>query len=127
MTHRSSRFVLIVVRALWGTALLVAPGRVLRLIGGADEARTATRLVRVLGARHLLQAIAGQALGDRAVAGQAVRIGVWIDGLHALSDLGFACRDVRWRRASATDAAIASGFAAFGLYDLGADSRARSR
>ena len=52
-------------QALWGTTLLIAPGGVLRVLGGADEARTPKRIMRVLGARHLLQATAELVFGEK--------------------------------------------------------------
>jgi len=108
-----SRATFIVVQALWGTTLLIAPGKMLQLLGGANEDRTPKRIMRVLGARHVLQATAEHVFGDR-----ALRLGVWVDGLHAVSSYGFACVDARWRRAALADAAITTGFAATGLSEI---------
>jgi len=104
---------LIVVQALWGLALVLAPGRMLLLLGGASEDRTPKRILRILGARHLLQASAEQCWG-----GVTFELGIWADGLHALSGIGFAYFDARWRRAALTDATITGGFAVFGLAAL---------
>lgn len=95
------------VRAAWGTALIVAPGPLLRLIGGIDEGRTPRRLVRVLGARHLLQAAVERQPGRR-----IRQIGVGVDLAHAATDVLFACIDRRWTRAALSDAAVTTGFAA---------------
>jgi hypothetical protein len=115
MRRRSSRFgpILIVVQALWGAVLLLEPGMVLMALGGANEARTPKRILRILGARHLLQAGAEQYFGA-----EAFKLGACVDGLHALSGMGFACFDARWRRAALTDAAITGGFAACSLATL---------
>lgn len=113
-----SRATFVIVQALWGTILLIAPGKVLRLLGGADEDRVPKRVMRILGARHVVQATAEHIFGDA-----ALRLGVWVDGLHALSGLGFACADARWRRAALIDAAITSGFAAVGLTELETGSK----
>jgi hypothetical protein len=91
---------------------------VLRLLGGADEARVPKRIMRVLGARHLVQAIAEHLFGD-----EALRVGACVDALHALTGFGFACVDVRWRRAALADAMITSGFAAVGLSKVRAGSK----
>jgi hypothetical protein len=114
-----SRAGFLVAQSLWGITLLAAPRQVLQVIGGASEERTPQRVMRVLGARHVAQAIAEHVFGD-----PAVRLGVWVDGLHALTGVGFACADARWRGAALADAAITSGFAAYGLSDIGATSRA---
>jgi hypothetical protein len=106
---------LVLLQALWGVTLLIAPGKVLRLLGGADEDRTPRTIMRVLGLRHVLQASAERVFGD-----PALRLGVWIDELHGLTALGFACTDSRWRRAALADAAITGAFVTFGLIDGGA-------
>ncbi|HEY5271695.1 MAG TPA: hypothetical protein VIJ34_00520 [Acidimicrobiales bacterium] len=118
MSDRSrSNTTFVVVQALWGATLLAAPGTVLLLLGGADEDRTPKRIMRVLGARHLVQAVAEQQFGDL-----ALRVGACVDALHALTGFGFACADARWRRAALADAMITSGFAAVGLSEVRAGS-----
>ena len=97
-------------RAAWGTALLAAPGAVLRLFGGTDVGPTPRRVLRVLGARHLAQAGAEWAFG-----GRARQIGMVVDLLHATTSVGFAVVDRRWRRAALSDTAVTSGFVALGL------------
>lgn len=98
------------VRIAWGTALIVAPGPVLRLMGGIDEGRVPRRLIRALGARHLLQAAVERKSGHR-----VRQIGVGVDLAHATTDVLFACIDRRWTRPALTDAAITTGFAASGI------------
>lgn len=97
-------------RAGWGALLVATPGPILRLMGGTDQGRTPRRLVRLLGARHMLQAAAEQRFG-----GTARQIGVGVDLIHAATDVAFGYVDPRWRRAVLTDAAIAAGFAVIGV------------
>ncbi len=110
-----------VVQALWGTTLLIAPGSVLRLLGGANEDPMPKRIMQILGTRHVLQASA-----ERVFGAPALRLGGWIDGLHALSGLGLACADARWRRAALADAVITGAFAAVGLIETSTGARAAS-
>jgi hypothetical protein len=118
VTDRSrSSTIFVVVQALWGTTLLASPGTVLWLLGGADEGRVPKRIMRVLGARHLAQAIAEHVFGD-----EALLVGACVDALHALTGFGFACADARWRHAALADAMITSGFAAIGLSEVRAGS-----
>ena len=114
-----NRATFIVVQALWGATLLVAPGRVLQVLGGPNEDRIPERIMRILGARHVLQATAERVFGD-----SALRLGVWVDGLHALTAFGFACVDARWRRAALSDAVITSGLAAVGRAEVDVKSHA---
>lgn len=104
-----SRRVLAVVRIAWGSLLIGAPGQVVRLLGGADETAS-RRVLRLLGARHLVQggveALRPQARGE---------LGAAVDGLHALSAAGFAVADRRWRRPALLDGGVASAFGAAGL------------
>jgi hypothetical protein len=97
-------------RAAWGTTLLVSPGTVLRLFGGHDEGTTPRRVMRVLGARHLVQTAAEWAWG-----GRAREIGIVVDLLHAGSSAGFSLVSPRWRRAALSDTAVTSGFVALGI------------
>lgn len=97
-------------RIAWGATLLAVPSRVLDVTDGRDRRRGAAppAVLRVLGARHLLQAAlepAGRRPGLRV-------LGAIVDGLHALSGLGLAAFDPRWRRAALADAAIATAFSA---------------
>lgn len=98
------------VRSLWGALLVVVPGPVLRGLGGTDQGRAPRRVIRVLGARHLVQAGVEWRLG-----GRARETGVAVDALHAATALGFGVLDRRWRRAAFTDATIATAFIGLGL------------
>jgi hypothetical protein len=92
-------------RAVWGAALVTVPDRILGLTQ-PDRPNTpvASRLLRVLGVRHLLQT------GVEAFATTPTvhYLGAAADELHALSGIGLAVLDRRWRRAALIDSAIAS-------------------
>jgi hypothetical protein len=109
---KAAALVPVLLRIGWGGGLVVQPRVVLRLLGGVPQGSKPRRIMRILGARHLLQAAATWRFGRRA--GQ---VGVVVDALHAATDVAFAGLDRRWRRAAATDAAITSTFAVLGLID----------
>lgn len=97
------------VRTGWALALLAAPGPVVRVVGGRDE--PASRwVVRVLGARHLVEA-AVEIRHGRGVR----RAGAAIDGIHSCTAMAFGLADRRWRRPALIDAGVAAAFAALGL------------
>jgi len=98
------------VRAGYGALLLGAPGPVIRLYTG-HRADPRTRLVaRLLGARHLAQAMATAGPAGRVV----LALGVEADLAHAASMVGLAGFDRARRRAGLVDAAAASSFAVVG-------------
>lgn len=97
-------------RAVYGTALLVAPVPVLKAVTGVVPSGRARRVTRLLGARHLAQAAISAGAGE-----QALTLGAVADGLHAVSMLLLAAADQRLRRAELADAAIAGLLAAVGL------------
>jgi hypothetical protein len=98
------------IRAGWGTTLLIVPGAVLRVFGGVDEGDAPRLVMRVLGARHLIQAAAESRLG-----GRAREFGILVDLLHGATSVGFAFIRPSWRRAALTDAAVAVSFAVLGF------------
>jgi hypothetical protein len=100
----------LIVRVCWGALLLVSPGTVLRLFGGADQGVTPRRVMRVLGARHVAQAGAEWAFG-----GRGRQIGTVVDLLHAATSVGLALIDPRWRRAALSDTAVTTGFVVLGV------------
>lgn len=103
------RWILGLSRLGWGLTLLTLPGDVARAMG-ADDVRPVRRLGRVLGARHVLQAAIELASWPR-----WRRLGAAVDGLHAISAMGAAGVDRRWRRPALIDGALAGSFAATGL------------
>ncbi len=106
-----------VLRVVWGLTLVVVPGRVLGALRAPDRSIGHRRIIQVLGARHLVEAV---------VARRHPSARPWmvvVDVLHACSGLGLAVVSQRWRRAALTDAAVAGGFAVMGQW---AESSARS-
>ena len=101
----------------WGCALLAAPRRVGRLIGGESAPPT---VVRVLGARRLLQQVVLLARPSPGIAFAAAAV----DSLHAASMLGAVRLWPRYRRAGLTSAAVATASATITL--LGARGRRRA-
>ena len=97
------------VRLAWGSLLIVRPGVAAELFGGQDGPRVRA-VLRVLGARHLLQGA-----GELWPHGGRHDLDPMIDGLHALTAAGLAILDPRWRRPAVTDAAVAAGFLGAGL------------
>ncbi|TXR52885.1 hypothetical protein [Quadrisphaera setariae] len=90
-------------RATWGTLLLVAPGPVLRLVGEHDPDPRSRTVVRVLGARHLLQA----GFSGRTPSRATLADGAWVDVVHALTALALAAGDRPRARLALLDAVIA--------------------
>jgi len=84
---------------------VIAPARMLGALGGDASAPIGRRTVRVLGGRQLVQAAAELFGGPVARTPAAV-----VDASHAVSCLGVAAVDRRWRRAALTDAVVAAGF-----------------
>ena len=89
--------------AAFGAALLWQPRRVLALTGADPDLPGAVVAARVLGTRHLLQAVAISAAPT-----QAARWSGRIDGLHAASMLALATISPEYRRAALASAGVAS-------------------
>jgi hypothetical protein len=98
------------IRGAWGAVLLADPGLPLRLGGGADS-RGVREAVRILGARHLVEALV---LTREPSLQRWVRA---IDATHALSMLVLATASPRLRRDALLSAASASGLVALSLID----------
>lgn len=93
-------------RAALGSAELVAPSLVARLLLWRKPATTEVVVARVLGVRHLVQA------GLTWKAGSGIHVlGADVDLLHCASMLLLAVVDAKHRRAALTTAAIAFLFA----------------
>lgn len=113
-----------VLRAGWGLLCLLVPGRTIRVIGGSVSDEPARIVLRVLGARHVLQA-----LGSGVAPGPAVlRVGALVDALHGLTSLVLAAVDRGRARVALVDAAIAAAWCLASLRDAarapgGRDSR----
>lgn len=70
-------------RASVGALLLARPGPLLSVLGGGGPDRAARRYARVLGARHLVEALVTVARPNPRV----LWAGALVDGLHAASAL----------------------------------------
>ena len=98
-------------RAILGTTYLLFPALPLKGAGpgpGRHGARTAARL---LGARHLAQALATSGQPPPAV----LLLGAEADTAHAVSMAVLGLLSRRWRRAALTDALIAATLTAIGI------------
>ncbi|MCU1678899.1 MAG: hypothetical protein JWM93_3657 [Frankiales bacterium] len=95
-------------RAAWGGALLVAPRPALRMLGAGEVPGSGLVVARILGARHVVQALITRAEPARPV----LVAGRVTDVLHAASDVLLAAAVPRWRRPALADATIAAVFAA---------------
>lgn len=98
-------------RTLDGATLTLAPVWLRRLSGVAD--RPGVRVMRILGARQLVQA----ALTAARPSPGGLRAGAAVDALHATSMIALALGDRRRCRAALLSAAGAAGFALAGLLD----------
>jgi hypothetical protein len=94
-------------RAAWGTVLLAVPDRVLR-VTGCPPTSSARWVLRALGARHVVQAVAYRRAQD---VDAAHAIGALVDAAHATSCLAIAWLSPAWRRAAAIDMVIAAALA----------------
>jgi hypothetical protein len=99
-----------VLRAGYGTLLLVAPGPVIRLYTGHRADRLTRAVTRVLGSRHLAQGILTAGTPSALV----LTLGVEVDLAHVASMLGLAVLDRRRRRAGLVDAVAAGSSAIAG-------------
>jgi len=105
------------VRGGWGLACVVVPDALLTSVFRTEPSVRATRTIRVLGVRHLVQAVASGLAPTPAV----LAVGIWVDALHAATAAAAAALDRRRRAAFGTDAVIAGTFAALGHRDLRRD------
>jgi len=108
--RRAPRSVAAAVRALWGTALLVAPGRVVRATGAEPDARVRV-VARVLAVRHLAQA----SVLATSTSPRVHRSSAAVDASHGLSMVALAVVDRSRRRPAFLSAAVATAFAVAGL------------
>lgn len=102
------------IRAGWGAVLLAAPAEVLSHLQGVQVDREAIVVTRILGARHLAQALlSGVDPGPEVLAA-----GVWVDTVHSATALGLAAIDRRRARGGVTDAVVAASWAGLGWHHL---------
>ena len=101
-------------RATWGTALLLAPEQVLSWGHHLRVDSTSLTVARILGARHLAQA----ALSGIRPSPEVLAMGIWVDAAHAATALGLAATDRHRVRAGLIDTAVATVWALTGYRAL---------
>lgn len=99
------------IRAAYGTALILLPGPMIQLATGRVPSRRARQVARVLSSRHLAQT----ALTACARRPSAFAAGAGIDARHATSMLLLAAADRCVRRVALADALAESALAAGGF------------
>ncbi len=99
-------------RAVWGAVCVLVPGPLVRVVGGTPADEGARVALRVLGARHVVQAL----LSCLTPGPGLLRVGAGVDALHALSLAALAVVDRRWARVALADAVVAG---AWGLLTWG--------
>ena len=102
------------IRAGWGVVLLAAPNDVLDHIHGVQVDRKALVVTRILGARHLSQAL----LSGLNPGPEVLAAGVWVDTVHSATALSLAMIDRRRARGGVTDAVVAASWAGLGWRHL---------
>ena len=104
------------VRACYGTALLLAPGPLIRICTGYPADARVRLAARVLGARHLIQAAltAGAGPGSRPGA-SGLAASAAVDLMHAASMAGLAAASRPLRHTALTDAMLETALAAASL------------
>lgn len=110
-----------IVRCLWGAVLFVAPREVLSRVHGVRVDHAAVVVTRMLGARHLVQAM----LSGMKPSPDVIAAGVWVDAVHSITAVGLAVLDPRRARGGITDAIVAAAWAIFGIHDLASGNTPR--
>ena len=100
-----------IARLGYGTLLLITPRAAVQLVSGGSADRATMVVGRVLGLRHLAQALGVDRTGTRG----RLLVGAAIDAAHALSMVGLAALSEGYRRPAALDAALAIGWAINGV------------
>ena len=98
-------------RAAYGLSLLLAPGALIQVASGHTMGQAPKLVGRILGARHLVQALVVGRMGTR----NWLLVGTAVDVAHALSMIWFAVLDRGYRRPATLDAVLAVGLAVSGL------------
>ena len=104
---------LIGARTLWGVALLIAPGAVLSDLLHQRIDRPSRAFARILGARHLIEAVI---TGRRHTRGW-ILIGVAVDATHVATMAVLAWLRPDRRELALTNAATATMLAVAGVYE----------
>ena len=100
-------------RLAYGALLLSCPDAVARAVGAGRLDGRDRLVARILGARHVGQALLGS-VSPSSLGSRTRTVGVAVDMLHALSMVALSAVDPSRRRLALSDAAVATGFAAAG-------------
>lgn len=103
-----------VVRLAWGCVLLLAPRRLMGALPVTRVDRRSLAVARVLGARHVAQALAS----GLSPSPEVLAAGAWVDGAHAVTAVALAIADPGRRGAGLTDAGVAATFSCASTYDI---------
>ncbi|HEV2451172.1 MAG TPA: hypothetical protein VGS62_04530 [Streptosporangiaceae bacterium] len=96
-------------RGCYGVLLICVPQRMVGVCTRHPASPRALRVIRVLGARHLIQALLSRPSAPELEAGCAV------DTAHAASMFGLGLASRALRKPALADACVATGMATFGL------------
>ena len=108
--------VLVAARACYGWLLACTPRWILRAGAPQPPGRDTVVVTRVLGGRHLAQALVTATAGTAGVPPAiTLAAGAAVDALHATSMAALALMSRPLRRAALTDATLEAGLAAAGL------------
>lgn len=110
-------------RAALGVAHLCFPGMGIRVLGDERLDRRARRVVRILGARQVVQALATGAQPTAAL----LALGAEVDAAHAMSMVALGLFGRRWRHAALADALVAAALAALGAASARSGGRATAQ
>ena len=100
-------------RLAMGLGQLICPKPLHRAATGTTPSPRTVLVMRILGARHVVQALLLVRAGPMEQGGKTWhRCGGLVDLAHAATMVAVASGDRRWRRSAAMDAAVASTFAA---------------
>ena len=95
------------VRLCYGLTVMIFPGPALAQVSSDAEDASAKKVLRVLGARHVVQAVFTFGRGQRWHS-----VGAIVDLLHALTAAAFAVTHPKWRGAAAVSSLVSLTFAA---------------
>ena len=98
-------------RAFLGAVQLTLPRQTIGWWVGQPVAAGASGVIRLLGARQLLQAVAA----ERRPTSSVLAAGAVVDGLHATTMVVLSWRERPWRRAALQEALLAFVLAAAGV------------
>lgn len=103
-----------IARTLYGATLLLVPNLAIGAVSGRPASKASITVARILGARHLAQALTL----ERSASRLWLLVGAGVDGLHSLSMVALAALSDGYRRPAAYDAALAGLLALGGVREV---------